>query len=56
LNAYKTGLDKLEEPWEMVQTEDVPQHIGTSFYRQALYTPGVNATLRWGQWRAGLER
>jgi len=41
LDAYKNGLDKLGEPWEMISGHDLPQHIGTSFYKQALFTPGT---------------
>jgi len=41
LDAYKNGLDKLGEPWEMIPGHDLPQHIGTSFYKQALFTPGT---------------
>jgi len=41
LDAYKNGLDKLGEPWEMIAGQDLPQHIGTSFYKQALFTPGT---------------
>jgi len=41
LDAYKRGLDKLGEPWEMIAGEDLPQHIGTSFYKKALFTPGT---------------
>jgi len=41
LNAYKNGLDKLGEPWEMIAGQELAQHIGTSFYKQALFTPGT---------------
>jgi len=41
LDAYKNGLDKLGEPWEMIAGQDLLQHIGTSFYKQALFTPGT---------------
>lgn len=40
LEAYRRGLDKLEQPYEMISGADLPEHIGTSFYRQALFTPG----------------
>jgi len=41
LDAYRRGLDKLGEPYEMIAGEDLPAHIGTGFYRQALFTPGT---------------
>jgi glycine/D-amino acid oxidase-like deaminating enzyme len=41
LDAYRRGLDKLEQPYEMIEEEALPRHIGTSFYRKALFTPGT---------------
>ncbi|MFK3766101.1 FAD-binding oxidoreductase [Pseudomonas sp. p106] len=41
LDAYRRGLDKLGQPWEMIEEQDLPGHIGTSFYRKALFTPGT---------------
>lgn len=41
LEAYRRGLDKLGEPYEVIAGQDLPDHIGTSFYRQALFTPGT---------------
>lgn len=41
LEAYRRGLDKLGEPYEMVSGQDLPNHIGTAFYKQALFTPGT---------------
>lgn len=41
LEAYRRGLDKLGQPYEMIEGEDLPTHIGTSFYRKALFTPGT---------------
>ncbi|MGE8359374.1 NAD(P)/FAD-dependent oxidoreductase [Pseudomonas sp.] len=41
LDAYRRGLDKLGQPYEVISGEDLPAHIGTSFYRQALFTPGT---------------
>lgn len=41
LDAYRRGLDKLGQPYEMIEAEDLPGHIGTSFYRKALFTPGT---------------
>ncbi len=41
LDAYRRGLDKLGQPYEMIEGKDLPGHIGTSFYRKALFTPGT---------------
>jgi len=41
LDAYRRGLDKLGQPYEMIEEKDLPGHIGTSFYRKALFTPGT---------------
>ncbi len=41
LEAYRRGLDKLGQAYEMICGEDLPGHIGTAFYRQALFTPGT---------------
>ena len=41
LDAYRSGLDKLGQPYEMIEEKDLPDHIGTSFYRKALFTPGT---------------
>lgn len=41
LEAYRSGLDKLGQPYEMIDTRDLPEHFGTAFYRKALYTPGT---------------
>lgn len=41
LDAYKNGLDKLGQPYELIDCEELPSHLGTSFYRRALYTPGT---------------
>lgn len=41
LEAYRRGLDKLGEPYEVIAGQDLPGHIGTGFYRQALFTPGT---------------
>ncbi|KAF1040884.1 MAG: Gamma-glutamylputrescine oxidoreductase [Burkholderia lata] len=41
LDAYRRGLDKLGQPYEMIEGKDLPAHIGTSFYRKALFTPGT---------------
>lgn len=41
LHAYQRGLDKLGEASEIIEGKDLPAHIGTSYYRKALYTPGT---------------
>jgi glycine/D-amino acid oxidase-like deaminating enzyme len=41
LDAYRRGLDKLGQPYEMIEENDLAAHIGTRFYKRALYTPGT---------------
>ncbi|KIH82951.1 Oxidoreductase [Pseudomonas batumici] len=41
LDAYRRGLDKLGQEYEMIEEQDLPTHIGTHFYRKALFTPGT---------------
>jgi glycine/D-amino acid oxidase-like deaminating enzyme len=41
LDAYQRGLDKLGQPYEVIEGADLPDHIGTRFYRKALFTPGT---------------
>ncbi|MFU8927022.1 NAD(P)/FAD-dependent oxidoreductase [Acinetobacter puyangensis] len=41
LEAYQRGLDKLGQNYEVIRRKDLPDHIGTSFYQQALFTPGT---------------
>jgi glycine/D-amino acid oxidase-like deaminating enzyme len=41
LDAYRRGLDKLGQPYEVVEGRDLPDHIGTDFYRKGLFTPGT---------------
>ncbi|MFZ6048468.1 NAD(P)/FAD-dependent oxidoreductase [Pseudomonas sp. CR3202] len=41
LDAYRRGLDKLGQAYEMIDGDDLPAHIGTHFYRKALFTPGT---------------
>lgn len=41
LDAYKKGLDKMRQPYEIIEEKDLPNHIGTSFYKKALFTPGT---------------
>ncbi|MFC5696008.1 NAD(P)/FAD-dependent oxidoreductase [Pseudomonas sp. GCM10022186] len=41
LDAYRRGLDKLGQAYQMIDADDLPAHIGTHFYRKALFTPGT---------------
>ncbi|AEA69955.1 Putative oxidoreductase [Pseudomonas brassicacearum subsp. brassicacearum NFM421] len=41
LDAYRHGLDRLGQDYEMIEEKDLPSHIGTHFYRKALFTPGT---------------
>ncbi len=41
LDAYRRGLDKLGQPYEVIEGRDMPEHIGTHFYRKGLFTPGT---------------
>lgn len=41
LEAYRRGLDKLDQPYQMIDGRDLPEHIGTDFYRKGLFTPGT---------------
>lgn len=35
LDAYRGGLDRLGQPYEVIEGKNLPDHIGTSFYRKA---------------------
>jgi Glycine/D-amino acid oxidases (deaminating) len=41
LEAYRRGLDKLGQDYRMIEAGELPEHIGTHFYRKALFTPGT---------------
>ncbi|SDS22174.1 Glycine/D-amino acid oxidase [Halopseudomonas litoralis] len=41
LDAYMGGLDRLGQSYQVIDGKDLPEHIGTSFYRKALFTPGT---------------
>lgn len=41
LDAYRKGLDRLGAKYELIDGEALTQHIGTSFYKKALFTPGT---------------
>ncbi|MCY1290646.1 Gamma-glutamylputrescine oxidoreductase [compost metagenome] len=34
-------MEKLGQAFEIIDAQDLPSHLGTSFYRKALYTPGT---------------
>ncbi|MDF7647709.1 FAD-binding oxidoreductase [Erwiniaceae bacterium L1_54_3] len=41
LEAYRSGLAKIGRDSEMIAGKDLPDHIGTSYYKQALFIPGT---------------
>ncbi|EXE40752.1 MULTISPECIES: NAD(P)/FAD-dependent oxidoreductase [Acinetobacter] len=41
LEAYQRGLDKLGQEYQVINGSELPSHIGTSFYKKALFTPGT---------------
>jgi len=41
LDAYRRGLDKLGQAYEVIEGRDLPAQIGTHFYRKGLFTPGT---------------
>lgn len=41
LKSYMGGLDRLGQDFEIIEEKDLPEHIGTSFYKKALFTPGT---------------
>jgi glycine/D-amino acid oxidase-like deaminating enzyme len=41
LNAYRGGLEKLGQPCKLIEGDELREHIGTSFYRKALFTPNT---------------
>ena len=41
LVAYQKGLDRLGTEYQVIEEKDLPEHIGTSFYKRALFTPGT---------------
>ena len=41
LDAYKAGLERLNQPYSIIEKEELQQHIGIHFYQKALYTPGT---------------
>ncbi|HEJ1088123.1 TPA: FAD-binding oxidoreductase [Serratia marcescens] len=41
LEAYRRGLEKIGRETQMITGEELPDHIGTRYYKQALYIPGT---------------
>lgn len=41
LEAYRKGLQKIGRESQMIAGEELPEHIGTRYYHQALYIPGT---------------
>lgn len=41
LDAYRSGLDKLGQKYEVIDEADLPARIGTRFYKKGLFTPGT---------------
>lgn len=41
LEAYRSGLEKIGRETQMISGKDLPEHLGTSYYKQALYIPGT---------------
>lgn len=41
LEAYRKGLEKIGRETQMIAEKDLPEHIGISYYKQALYIPGT---------------
>lgn len=41
LEAYRRGLEKIGRETQMITGKDLPDHIGTRYYKQALYIPGT---------------
>jgi glycine/D-amino acid oxidase-like deaminating enzyme len=41
LDAYRSGLDRLGADYDVIEGAALAEHIGTRFYKKALYTPGT---------------
>lgn len=41
LEAYRSGLEKIGRETQMISGKDLPEHLGTSYYKQALFIPGT---------------
>jgi glycine/D-amino acid oxidase-like deaminating enzyme len=41
LDAYRGGLERLNQSYEIIEADALSAHLGTSFYRRALFTPGT---------------
>jgi glycine/D-amino acid oxidase-like deaminating enzyme len=49
LEAYRSGLEKIGRETQMISGQDLPDHIGTSYYKQALFIRGrsCSSPRRW---------
>lgn len=41
LEAYRSGLEKIGRETQMIDGKDLPEHIGISYYKKALFIPGT---------------
>ncbi|MBV1788250.1 FAD-binding oxidoreductase [Marinobacterium sp. D7] len=41
LDAYRSGLDRLGTEYRMMNSDTLERKLGTSYYRQGLFTPGT---------------
>ncbi|ROP62117.1 glycine/D-amino acid oxidase-like deaminating enzyme [Enterobacter sp. BIGb0383] len=41
LEAYRSGLEKIGRKTQMIDGKDLPEHIGISYYKKALFIPGT---------------
>lgn len=41
LEAYRSGLEKIGRETQMIDERDLPDHIGISYYKKALFIPGT---------------
>src|SRR5690606_26031045 len=41
LKSYMGGLDRLGQEYHIIEEEELSDHIGTRFYKRALFTPGT---------------
>ena len=41
LENYQKGLDKLGQESQVIDENELPSHIGTAYYKKALFTPGT---------------
>ncbi len=41
LEAYRSGLERIGRETDMIEAKDLPDHIGISYYKKALFIPGT---------------